>query len=211
MARCYVAAVPLLALSTGHKLGLALAVLVFVGFSLIVSMLVPRYRPQFPGRGLPVFLVASVVMFLGMLAAVEIFGKESEEEAKAEGVGTTEASTSTEPTTAAPETTGTTSAAQTTAEPSASPRTIEVAEVEYKIRLPESSLAAGTYTFKVHNDGKVPHDLVVEGEGVDEKTPTLEGGKSGSLTVELKPGTYDVYCSIPGHKQLGMDTKLTVS
>jgi uncharacterized cupredoxin-like copper-binding protein len=202
--------VPLLALSTGHKLGLALAVLVFAGFSLIVSMLVPRYRPQFPGRGLPVFLAASVVMFLGMLAAVEIFGKESEEEAKAEGVGTTEASASTEQTTAATETTGTTSAGQTT-ETSASPRAIEVTEVEYKIRLPDSSLAAGTYTFKVHNDGKVPHDLVVEGEGLDEKTPTLDGGKSGSLTVELKPGTYDLYCSIPGHKQLGMDTKLTVS
>jgi uncharacterized cupredoxin-like copper-binding protein len=203
--------VPLLALSTGHKLGLALAVLVFAGFSLIVSMLVPRYRPQFPGRGLPVFLAASFVMFLGMLVAVEIFGKESEEEAKAEGAGTTEAKASTERTTAATETTGTTSAAQTTTEPSVSPRTVEVTEVEYKIRLPESSLAAGTYTFKVRNDGKVPHDLVVEGEGVDEKTPTLDGGKSGSLTVELKPGTYDVYCSIPGHKQLGMDTKLTVS
>jgi len=28
--------------------------------------------------------------------------------------------------------------------------------------------------------------------------------------VTLKDGTYDLYCSVPGHKALGMDTKLTV-
>ena len=66
----------LLALSTGHKLGLGLAVLVFAGFSLVSSMVIPRRRPQFPGRGLPIFLAVSVVMFVGMLAAVVIFGAE---------------------------------------------------------------------------------------------------------------------------------------
>lgn len=66
----------LLALSSGHKLGLALAVAVFAGFSLISSMVVPRHWPQYPGRGLPVFLVVSLVLFVGMLAAVVIFGAE---------------------------------------------------------------------------------------------------------------------------------------
>jgi hypothetical protein len=66
----------LLALSTGHKLGLALAVLVFTGFSLISSMVVPRRWPQFPGHGLPLFLAASAVLFVGMMAAVVIFGAE---------------------------------------------------------------------------------------------------------------------------------------
>jgi hypothetical protein len=66
----------LLALSSGHKLGLGLAVLVFAGFSLVVSMLVPRRWPQFPGRLLPAFLVVSFLLFIGMLAAVVIFGAE---------------------------------------------------------------------------------------------------------------------------------------
>ncbi|TML52664.1 MAG: hypothetical protein E6G15_10490 [Actinobacteria bacterium] len=66
----------LLALSTGHKLGLGLAVLVFAGFSLVSSMVIPRRRPQFPGRGLPIFLAVSVALFVGMLAAVVIFGAE---------------------------------------------------------------------------------------------------------------------------------------
>ena len=63
------------ALSTGHKLGLGLSGAAFAVFSLIVSMLVPRRWPQFPGRGLPIFLAVCVIFFLGMLAAVEIFGK----------------------------------------------------------------------------------------------------------------------------------------
>ncbi|MFL5941360.1 MAG: plastocyanin/azurin family copper-binding protein [Gaiellaceae bacterium] len=39
----------------------------------------------------------------------------------------------------------------------------------------------------------------------------LDAGESKTLTVDLKPGTYDLYCSVPGHKQAGMDLKLTVS
>jgi uncharacterized cupredoxin-like copper-binding protein len=191
----------LLALSTEHEVGLGLAVAVFAGFALIVSMLVPRWWPQFPGRGLGVFLIATVLLFLGMISAVEFFGKESGE-AKAEGAAETATSQS--------RTTATTGTTATTQKPAASSK-VEVSEVEYKIKLPETSVAAGSYTFAVHNDGKFPHDLVVKGNGVNEKTPTIDAGKSASLKVDLKPGTYDIYCSIPGHKQLGMDVKLTVA
>jgi uncharacterized cupredoxin-like copper-binding protein len=184
-------------LSTGHQIGLGLAVAIFAGFSLIVSMVVPHWRPQFPGRGLPVFLAVIVLLFLGMLVAVENFGKESEE-AKAGGEATTT------------ETTATTETRATT-ETKPSSRTVKVSETEFKIKLPESSLPAGAYTFDVENDGKIAHDLVVKGQGVDEATKTIDGGDSTSLTVDLKPGTYDLYCSVPGHKQAGMDLKLTVS
>jgi hypothetical protein len=66
----------LLALSTAHKIGLGLAVLVFAGFSLVVSMVIPRRWPQFPGRLLTPFLVVSVALFVMMLAAVVVFGAE---------------------------------------------------------------------------------------------------------------------------------------
>ena len=74
-----------------------------------------------------------------------------------------------------------------------------------------TSIPAGPYTFEVKNDGHIDHDLVVKGDGVNEKTPLISAGKSATLDVDLKPGTYDVYCSVPGHKQAGMDAKLTVS
>jgi uncharacterized cupredoxin-like copper-binding protein len=184
----------LLGLSTGHKIGLGLAVLGFAGFSLIVSLLVPRWYPDFPGRGLRVFIVACLLLFVGMMSAVIVLARETSE-AEANGA---------EPTTRAT----TTSATTTTAAPATS---VPVSETEFKITMPKTTLAAGSYSFEVANDGKIDHDLVIQGNGVDEKTPTIAPGKSATLNVELKPGTYDVYCSIPGHKQAGMDLKLTVS
>jgi len=72
------------ALSTGHKIGLGGSALIFIAFALFSAMLLPRRRPDFPARALPAFLIATAAMFIGMLAAVEIFGVE-EEESKAEG------------------------------------------------------------------------------------------------------------------------------
>jgi uncharacterized cupredoxin-like copper-binding protein len=205
----YVLAVLLLALSTSHKVGLGLAVAAFVGFALIASLVVPRWWPQFPGRGLTVFLIACVLMFLGMISAVEFFGREPAEAGAAEAQ--TEAST-TETTAAAGTTSQTTTTTKTgtTTKTSTTSKVVQASEVEFKIKLPQTSVPAGSYTFEVHNDGKVPHDLVVKGGGVNKGTPTIDPGKSSSLKVDLKPGTYDVYCSIPGHKQLGMDLTLTV-
>jgi uncharacterized cupredoxin-like copper-binding protein len=188
----------LLALSTTQKVGLGLAVAGFVGFSLVVSIVVPRYRPQFPGRGLRVFVVTCLLLFVGMMSAVIFVAREtSEAEAGGEEPTTTE--------TTAPSTTTT---ATTTAAPAA--QSVDATETEFKIAL-ASQVHAGKVTFEVKNDGNIPHDLVVEGNGVKAKTPLLDGGQSKTLEVDLQPGTYDVYCSVPGHKQAGMDLKLTVS
>lgn len=195
----------LLALSTGHKIGLGLAVAAFAGFALIVSMLVPRYRPGFPGRGLKVFLVVCALLFVGMLAAVEILGKEGEE-AKAGGEQTTQSTTTATTQTATTQTSTTATTATTRAA-----QKVAVSETEFKIALDPGSVSAGRVSFDVVNDGKIPHDFVIKGDGVDEKTSTLAAGDSATLTVDLKPGTYDVYCSIPGHKEAGMDVKLTIS
>jgi uncharacterized cupredoxin-like copper-binding protein len=160
-------------------------------------MLVPRWYPQFPGRGLRVFLVTCVVLFVGMMAAVIFVARET---SKAEAKGT-------EPTSTQVTTTGATATTATTS----APASVQATETEFKIALPKSALAAGSYAFDVANDGKIDHNLVVHGNGVDEQTPTIHPGDSATLKVDLKPGAYDVYCSIPGHKQAGMDLKLTVS
>lgn len=67
------------ALSTGNKLGLGLVALVWILVSLVVSMVIPRYRPGFPGKNLPAFLALASLFFVAMLAAVFVFGKESKE------------------------------------------------------------------------------------------------------------------------------------
>jgi len=191
----------LLALSTTQKVGLGLAVLGFAGFSLIVSMLVPRWYPQFPGRGLRVFLITCVLLFVGMMCAVIFIARETSE-AEAKGI---------EPTTTEQTTTQATTTESTATTTTKASSDVTATETEFKIALPKTTIAAGSYSFDVKNDGKIDHDFVIKGNGVDEKTPTIGAGESATLDVDLKPGTYDVYCSIPGHKQAGMDVKLTVT
>jgi len=62
-------------LSTGHEIGLIVVAGVFIAFALAASFLVPRYKPDFPGpAGLSVFVIASIVIFGLMLAAINFLG-----------------------------------------------------------------------------------------------------------------------------------------
>ena len=69
---------------------------------------------------------------------------------------------------------------------------------------------AGTITIHLTNDASIPHDIAVEGNGVDEKSETVTNGDT-SLTVDLEPGEYTFYCDVPGHRAGGMEGTLTVS
>jgi uncharacterized cupredoxin-like copper-binding protein len=87
---------------------------------------------------------------------------------------------------------------------------VEVTLTEYKIEMP-ASVSAGATTFKVTNTGKETHGFEIEGNGIEKALkPRLKKGESGSLQVDLKPGTYEVYCPVLGHKRHGMSLTLTV-
>jgi uncharacterized cupredoxin-like copper-binding protein len=88
--------------------------------------------------------------------------------------------------------------------------TVAISETEYKLDPSDPTVKAGSVTFDVSNDGTTTHNLEVEGDGVEEETDDLDAGSTGQLTVDLKPGTYEIYCSIDGHKDLGMEGELTV-
>jgi uncharacterized cupredoxin-like copper-binding protein len=197
-----------LALSTGHEVGLAVTGAAFIAFALASSFLFPRFRPQYPGGGLRAFIVVAFVFFFGMLAAVEVFGaeeKEGEEERVAE---TTTQATTTQPqqqtTTAA-----TSTQATTTTAPKPQATTVQATETEFKIALASTSLKGGKITFDVKNGGKIEHDLAIK--GTSDKTKLIPPGGSAELTVTLKPGKYELYCSVPGHEAAGMKLNVTVS
>jgi hypothetical protein len=62
-------------ISGGHEAGLIIVAAVFIAFALASSFLVPRYKPDFPGpNGIGVFAIASIVMFVLMVAAINFFG-----------------------------------------------------------------------------------------------------------------------------------------
>jgi plastocyanin len=70
---------------------------------------------------------------------------------------------------------------------------------------------AGNVTVDFTNESPVPHDVKIESSGGEEVggTEVISEG-SDSAEVDLKPGTYTFYCSIPGHREAGMEGTLTV-
>ena len=105
---------------------------------------------------------------------------------------------------------GSTTSAPRTAPASGS--SVAVTESEFSITLPSNTMKVGSYTFTVTNKGQFAHNLTIDGPGVKDKaTPTLSPGSSGDVTVNLQKGTYEFYCSVDSHKDMGMDDKVQVS
>ena len=71
---------------------------------------------------------------------------------------------------------------------------------------------AGKVTLVMDNPSSsgVPHAVAVEGNGVDKDGQTVSPGGKSSVTVDLKPGKYEFYCPVDGHKAAGMEGTLTV-
>jgi len=101
-------------------------------------------------------------------------------------------------------------AAGVVAHAGASVKTIKVTEKEYRITV-SGKPAAGSTRFTVKNAGRLSHALEISGPGTKGKrTPLIKPGKSATLTVTLRAGTYTLWCPVPGHAALGMKTSLTV-
>jgi plastocyanin len=68
----------------------------------------------------------------------------------------------------------------------------------------------GPVTINSKNDSSIDHDISIEGNGVDEHGQVVKDGGVSTVKVTLKPGSYTFYCSVPGHREGGMEGKLTV-
>jgi plastocyanin len=73
----------------------------------------------------------------------------------------------------------------------------------------ELTAPAGEVTIHLTNDAQIPHNVEVEGNGVEEVSDTITGSDT-SLTLTLEPGEYEFYCAVPGHREGGMEGTLTV-
>ena len=82
---------------------------------------------------------------------------------------------------------------------------------EVHIALSRSTFTPGTYTFVATNSGSSTHALEITGPGLSAPhTANLSPGQTANLTVTLQNGSYDLFCPVDGHKELGMDMPLTV-
>ena len=76
----------------------------------------------------------------------------------------------------------------------------------------EASAQAGDVTIDFNNPQPVPHDVYIEdssGEDVGE-TNEIVSDSTTATVKDLKPGNYTFYCSVPGHREAGMEGTLTV-
>jgi plastocyanin len=70
---------------------------------------------------------------------------------------------------------------------------------------------AGKVTVNFTNPQPLTHDVAIEdssGKTVGKTELVAEG--SDSAVVDLKPGEYTYYCTVPGHREAGMEGTLTV-
>ena len=74
-----------------------------------------------------------------------------------------------------------------------------------------ASAKAGKVTLNFTNPQPLTHDVAIEdssGKTIGKTDLIAEG--SDSATVDLKPGEYTFYCTVPGHREAGMEGTLTV-
>jgi plastocyanin len=90
---------------------------------------------------------------------------------------------------------------------------VPVTLTEWKVEIARDTLPAGPITFRLSNKGTVTHGFYVSGEGVEKGSRELPAGESASFSVNLKPGTYEVFCPMSdnSHKAAGMVKKLVVT
>jgi plastocyanin len=73
------------------------------------------------------------------------------------------------------------------------------------------SAKAGSVTIDFDNKQALQHDVKVEDSSGQEQGGTdLVSSGTATATVDLQPGTYTFFCSVPGHREAGMEGTLTV-
>lgn len=206
-----------------------------VAWALIVSVLFGLRKPDFPGSlgGQRIVMAISAILVIAAASTAVITSGGGTEKAGAASAsqgttaatpgGTSAPSTTSEPSTATASkpaaskpakspkaTTGTpppasSPAAATTVKLAANP----AGQLAYEPK--QLTAKAGKVTVDMSNASPVEHDVAVaQGSTVLGQTPVFAGG-SKSVTLTLKPGKYTFYCTVPGHRQAGMEGTLTVS
>jgi plastocyanin len=174
-----------------HVVGALLAL-----WALVVSALGVT-RPDFPGKGAgqKVVMAISAVLVAGAIGTAIGTAKDAPKEHAATAAATkTGGGGTTQPQ-------GTVKTLLLSSDPSG------------QLKFDKTSLqtSPGNVRITLSNPSPVPHNISLEGPGgVSAQGPTVPNGGSSQVSATLKAGTYTFYCSVPGHRQAGMQGTLTV-
>jgi plastocyanin len=71
----------------------------------------------------------------------------------------------------------------------------------------QATATPGKLTVEMPNKSGTPHDIVIDGKG---KGEIVQNGGTSKFSADFPAGKYTYYCSVPGHRQAGMQGTLTV-
>lgn len=97
--------------------------------------------------------------------------------------------------------------------PGRPPTFVEVTLRDFAFEPTPLKVTAGVVRFQLTNRGNVEHDFVIpalEAHKEHEKHVVKPGGTT-TVELELKPGTYEAICTVPGHKEAGMVVMVEVN
>jgi plastocyanin len=89
---------------------------------------------------------------------------------------------------------------------------VDITATDFKFDPSDPTVKAGQVTFDLTNDGDSLHNIEIEGPSGEAVLPENIGpGEKGSVTADLnEPGTYEFYCPVGNHRDLGMVGEVTV-
>lgn len=104
------------------------------------------------------------------------------------------------------------------------PRSVSVTLGEMYVKPSRMTISAGKVTFVAHNTGMLTHELMIEklpmkmsgpGKPIESAAQgmidDMGHGGSGKMTLKLTPGTYELFCNVPGHYASGQHALFTVT
>lgn len=198
-----------------------------LGITLVVSAVLVavaglRFESFPPNR---LALLGVVVWFVALVGGTTTFAvlnardeqqkREAEEAAAPSSTSTTTSTTSTSTTSTSTTSTPTTSTTATSTAAGAAGSTVKIsADPSGQLAFQQKAVTAskpGPVTIDFTNESPIGHDVhVADSSGKDLGGTNVITGGSASATVDLRPGKYTFFCSVPGHEQAGMKGTLTV-
>jgi plastocyanin len=187
--------------------------------SAVITAFVGLRSERFPGRAAPVVALAFVAL-IGVTTTYAVLNGQEEEEARAHELEKANAEAEhleEEPVGEAGGAAGGAAEKGATAGGKKTPisgpgGTLQLAASPTAIAYDKKDLssAPGEVTIDFTNPSALEHDVAIEQDGKEIGGSELIAEGKTSVTTDLGPGTYTFYCTVPGHREAGMEGVLTV-